>query len=87
MITLNPDAPKQDEQVWRAILGIGRQIAEAANGNTSAPIQVRAHFIDRGADRRVRIGPRGAAAIAVEFGTAKTPAHRPVKRALDRFRI
>lgn len=87
MITVNPNAPKEDEQIWRAILALGRKIADEANGNTTAPIQVRAHFVDRGPDRRVRIGPRGAAAIAVEFGTAMFPARRPVKRALDRFRI
>lgn len=86
-ITLNPDAPKQDEQVWRKVLDLGEQIADQANANTSAPIDIVAHFEGTGPDRVVRIGPRGSSAIVIEFGGASHVARRPVKRALDSFRV
>lgn len=85
-ITLNPDAPREDERVWGNILDIGRRISKIAN-KTTAPIGIMAHYEGRGKDRKVRIGPRGAPAIALEFGTARSPARRFVKRALDKFRI
>lgn len=86
-ITLNERAPLEDNRVWNQVLDIGRQIAREANRNTSAPIGIMAHFEGRGADRKVVIGPRGAAAVPLEFGTARLPARRFVKRALDKFRV
>lgn len=83
-ITLNPRALEEDRRVQASVEEIAQAIAKQANANTRAPIGIVAHRID---DLRVRIGPTGAAAIVVEFGGAKHVARRPVKRALDQFRI
>ena len=82
----NPLAVYDDPLVWESTLEIGRAIAAQANANTSAPIDIVAHFGGSGRNRVVRIGPTGAAAIVVEFGGARHVARRPVKRALDKFR-
>ena len=85
-ITLNADAPFEDEKVWNAIHKIGRQIAGEAN-KTEAKIGITARRRGRGRDRRVVITSRGAPAVALELGTATQPAKRYVKRALDQVRI
>lgn len=85
-ITLNPQAPFEDERVWGNIHKIARQIAVVAN-KTTAPIGITARRTGRGRDTKILITSRGAPAVALEFGTARSPARRFVKRALDKFRI
>lgn len=81
MITVNEDAPLQDEQAWEAVAQVAASISRQAN-QTSAKIGITFNRVDDA----IRIGPRGAAAIPVEFGSRYTPAKRYVKRALDAHR-
>lgn len=74
------------EEAWDAVKKIAIGILRDANNNTSAEIGITYNDVGEGGNRVIRIGPRGAAAIPVEFGTATVQARRPVKRAIDRFR-
>jgi hypothetical protein len=79
---LDPDAVRDDPQVWENVEKVAASISREAN-RTSAKIGI---TYNRLGDA-VRIGPRGAAAIVVEFGGRSHPARRHVKRALDAHRI
>lgn len=81
----HPPAEPPDE-AWDGVKKIAGKIARQANTNTTAPIGITYNDIGSGRNRVIRLGPRGAAAIAVEFGTAVLQARRPVKRAIDKMR-
>ena len=72
-----------DPGVLAAVESVATEIVKDANANTSAPIGI---TWERRGDV-VHIGPRGAAAIAVEYGSYLLPAKRPVKRALDTHQV
>lgn len=74
----NREAILRDENVWKGVEEIAASISREANA-TSAAIGI----TYRRLEDAVRIGPRGAPAIALEFGTISQPARRYVKRALD----
>lgn len=81
-LTFNEDAWKEDAHVWENLRNTAGKISMDAN-MTSAPIGITYNDTENG----VLIGPRGKAAIAVEFGHRNVPGRRPVKKALDRARI
>lgn len=83
-ITTGTDNPADDPEVMERTRQLAGEIARDAN-RTSARIGITYEDLPDGSG--VRIGPRGAPAIAVEIGTAQLPARRPVKRALDRRRL
>lgn len=79
-----PEAVLDDEDAWKGVTEIAGEIARRAN-RTSAKIGISYDRLDE--PKVVRIGPRGAAAIPVEYGTVDTPAKRYVKKAIDSMRI
>jgi hypothetical protein len=81
-VTVNENAPLEDEQAWEATAAVAASICATAN-QTSAHIGITYNRIGD----KILIGPRGAPAIPVEYGTYRTPAKRYVKRALDAHRI
>jgi len=72
-----------DRGVSDALEKVATAIVRTANRNSGAPIGIK---WERHGDT-ILIGPRGAAAVAVEFGSRFLPARRPVKRALDTHRV
>jgi len=82
--TLDEHAILDDREVKAAVEDAASAIARTANANTRAPVGISWDRLD---DQTVRIGPRGAAAVAVEYGSRYAPARRPVKRALDTHRV
>ena len=82
-LTLDVHTIVTERGVQRAVERKAGEICVDAN-QTSAKIGITWR---RTSETTVLIGPRGAAAIPVEYGTARTPARRPVKRALDRHRL
>lgn len=83
-VTLDVPAILSDEGVQKAVEDVARSISKQANRNSTAPIGITYRRID---DETVRIGPRGAAAVPIEYGTKDFPARRPVKRALDAHEV
>lgn len=81
---LNPDAVYDDPAIMAAVRALAGAIAKDAN-QTSAAIGITWRDLPDGTG--VRIGPRGAAALPLEIGTARAPARRYLKRALDRRRV
>lgn len=84
IVRVNPEAVHEDPRVMERIREDAGAIAREAN-RTSAEIGITYRDLPDGTG--VRIGPRGAPAIAREVGTRKVPAARPVKKALDRRRL
>lgn len=82
-IELNPAAAVQDPGVRRALEELATDIVVDANRATDAPVGITWNWMGD----VIRVGPRGAAAYPVEFGTSRIPARRMVKAALDRRRI
>jgi hypothetical protein len=72
---------------WEGTRVIAGLMARDANDATSAKIGIT--FVERGTgkDRKVVLGPRGAAAVPVEHGHQGVPPKRPVKRTIDRYRV
>ena len=83
-VTLDVPAILGSEGVQKAIEDAATSIIKQANRNTTAPIGITWRRVD---DETVRIGPRGAAAIPVEWAPRHVPARRPVKRALDAHEV
>jgi hypothetical protein len=83
-VRLKESAILSSESVQRGLEDLAGSIAKQANSNSDAPIGIGWFRPD---EKRVRIGPRGAAAIVVEFGGRSHQARRPVKRALDAHEI
>lgn len=85
-IKVNTDAPFNDPKVWANLERIAGRICYDAN-QTSAKIGITYRTLGTGTDKRVLIGPRGKAAIPVEYGTYFMAGKGYVKRALDRARV
>lgn len=81
-LTVREEAVLEDEMVWDGVAQVAASISRMAN-DTSAKIGITFNRIGD----VIRIGPRGAAAIPVEFGSVNSPAKRYVKRALDAHRV
>lgn len=75
-----------DEDVWEGVKDLAGRISYRANQATSAEVGITYNDVGSGESRRILIGPRGAAAIPVEFGTSKVPAKRYFKRTIDGMR-
>jgi hypothetical protein len=83
-IDLNESAILGSAEVNAAAEAVATSIVKTANRNTSAPVGITWRRVD---EQTIRIGPRGAAAIAVEYGSRMLSARRPVKRALDAHEV
>jgi hypothetical protein len=81
-LTFNEDAWKDDPLTWEGLRETAGKISLDAN-RTSAMIGITYNDTEDG----VLIGPRGKAAIAVEFGHRSAPGKRYVKKAIDRARV
>ena len=88
LFDVNEDAPLKDPGAWRLAREVAGKIAASANRNTSAEAGITYEPKGTGvpAEGRILVGPTGAPAIALEFGTRYQPARRYVKRALDAAR-
>ena len=84
---INKDAVLEDPGAWDLVRETAKKLAAAAN-QTSAKIGITYEPKGTGvpAEGRILVGPAGAPAIALEFGTRYQPARRYVKRALDAAR-
>ena len=74
------------EEAWDGVKKIAGEISRDANNNTDAPAGFTYEDMGSGKDRVIRLGPVGAAAYPIEFGTRAIPARRPFKRAADKHR-
>jgi len=83
-VDLDQSAMLGSDGVKAAAEAVATSIIKTANRNTSAPVGITWRRRD---EQTIRIGPRGAAAIAVEFGSRSLSARRPVKRALDAHEV
>lgn len=82
IFSLDEDGMRDNPQTLAAARDLAGEIAREAN-QTSAKIGITTVEVDG----KIRIGPRGAAAVPTEVGTRRLSARRHVKNALDKRRI
>lgn len=85
-LTIDQDKIFGNEELWQSARTLAGQIARDANDATSARVGITVEDKGSGRSRRILIGPRGAAAIPVEFGHRGVPGKRFFKRTIDRLR-